>query len=104
MRFVCNFLNRRDGFNHECSLINDEGTVIGYANIHYINRTWEMHPFDTAKSAAISNAIERRVAKAVSEWRTNHPNANRLPNGFRKMVASQQTDLNELRKTIGMMY
>ena len=63
MRIECNSKNTRNGFYHEARLIGGWGETIHKTRVHYWNRTWEEHEFQTVKRRLIEESVESEVRK-----------------------------------------
>ena len=63
--------NTRNGFKHETTMYSPFGRYFGKVN--YINRTWEVYPFQTSMRNVLSDAMEQRRKELISEFkRTNN--------------------------------
>lgn len=81
--FETSYGNPRYGFTHVCTALSSEGRS-ATVSIHYINRTWEAHPFDTAKKCAIDKLIHQEIEEDCRNYKLTHRCNGRLPKGYRK--------------------
>lgn len=63
MEFNNEYKNTRSGFSHTSELISSNGEVIGFDKRNYINRTWEVYPFQSSMRGAVQDAINREIDK-----------------------------------------
>ncbi len=82
---VCQWRNRRNGFAHEATLVND-GADIAHKRVNYINRTWESYEF---QSVLYSLA---EVAKDQLSTRSYNIFAKKIKNNFRKAAHKEVQD------------
>jgi hypothetical protein len=61
MEFKNEYKSSRSGFSHRSLLLDDNGNVMGDAKCNYLNRTWEVYPFQTSMRQAVYNAIENEI-------------------------------------------
>lgn len=68
IEFVNNSYNTRHGFKHvsHCFI---NGVDKGEHTVHYINRTWECYPYQTAMRGLINNLIEERTEQLKTRFK-----------------------------------
>lgn len=63
MEFKNTYNSSRSGFSHTSELYDDNGNLIATAKCNYINRTWEVYPFQSSKRQAVAKAIDNEINK-----------------------------------------
>lgn len=61
MEFKNTYNSSRNGFSHTSRLYNDNGNLISTAKCNYINRTWEVYPFQSSMRQAVAKAIDNEI-------------------------------------------
>ena len=59
MKFKNTYNSSRSGFSHTSELYN--GKLISTAKCNYINRTWEVYPFQSSMRQAVAKAIDNEI-------------------------------------------
>jgi len=55
----------REGFYHKTELYNEAGQMIAKARVNYINRTWEVYPYQTSMMKAVRQCMEKYEGNAL---------------------------------------
>ena len=81
--FICDYHDTRGGFAHDCNLFinNIEKTV---SHCYYINRTWEVYPFQSVCMNAIYNVINEYTDTCREIYLDIH--------GYKRMTQKRKTD------------
>lgn len=88
--FHCESIGTRSGFKHVVEMYKDEYPYsIAEATVHYINRTWECHQFDTA--------IHRCIGKLILDREEMLRNNFKHENGYKVLTSTRK---NELKKVV----
>ena len=59
--FENSYKNKRSGFTHISKLFY-EGVELVEVKAHYLNRTWEAYPYQSAMKQAVHKAIENEIS------------------------------------------
>jgi hypothetical protein len=62
MEITNEYKSTRGGFKHVSKLYRNNALVCE-AKCHYINRTWEVYPFQSSMKKVLSMAIEKEIAE-----------------------------------------
>jgi hypothetical protein len=61
MEFKNEYKSSRSGFSHTSRLYHESGNLLAEAKCKYINRTWEVYPFQSSMRQAVAKAIENEI-------------------------------------------
>jgi hypothetical protein len=61
MEFKNEYKSSRSGFSHTSRLYHESGNLLAEAKCNYINRTWEVYPFQSSMRQAVTKAIENEI-------------------------------------------
>jgi hypothetical protein len=61
MEFKNEYKSNRNGFSHTSRLYHESGNLLAEAKCNYINRTWEVYPFQSSMKRAVAKAIENEI-------------------------------------------
>ena len=61
MEFKNEYKSSRSGFSHTSRLYHESGNLLAEAKCNYINRTWEVYPFQSSMRQAVAKAIENEI-------------------------------------------
>jgi len=61
MEFKNEYKSTRSGFSHTSRLYHESGKLLAEAKCNYLNRTWEVYPFQSSMKQAVANAIENEI-------------------------------------------
>ena len=61
MEFKNTYNSSRSGFSHTSELYDDNYNLISTAKCNYINRTWEVYPFQSSMRQAVAKAIDNEI-------------------------------------------
>jgi hypothetical protein len=61
MEFKNEYKNSRSGFSHTSRLYHESGNLLAEAKCNYLNRTWEVYPFQSSMKQAVAKAIENEI-------------------------------------------
>ncbi len=61
MEFKNEYKSSRSGFSHISKLYHESGNLLAEAKCNYINRTWEVYPFQSSMRQAVAKAIENEI-------------------------------------------
>jgi hypothetical protein len=61
MEFKNEYNSSRSGFSHTSRLYHESGNLLAEAKCNYINRTWEVYPFQSSMRQAVAKAIENEI-------------------------------------------
>jgi len=61
MEFKNEYKSSRSGFSHTSRLYHESGNLLSEAKCNYINRTWEVYPFQSSMRQAVAKAIENEI-------------------------------------------
>lgn len=61
MDFKNEYKSSRSGFSHTSRLYHESGNLLSEAKCNYINRTWEVYPFQSSMKQAVAKAIENEI-------------------------------------------
>lgn len=90
MEFINEFKKTRNGFSHTSKLYN--GSLIVEVKCNYLNRTWEVYPFQSSMRQAVTKAIENEV-NAIK----NQMGIKRLTKDKRAEIEAYSSTINELK-------
>lgn len=89
--FHCESIGTRSGFKHVVEMYKDEYPYsIAEATVHYINRTWECHQFDTVIECCVDELKRKREAKLKEIFK--------YENNIKRMTAKTKSQLEEIIK------
>lgn len=105
IEFVNESYSTRSGFKHvtHCFI---NGTDYGEYVVHYINRTWECYPFQTAMRGLVNSLIENRTERLKTDFKFNNGykvlNEKRRAEFENYIVGDEKLEFyNKLKKEIG---
>lgn len=61
MEFKNEYKSSRSGFSHTSRLYHESGNLLAEAKCNYLNRTWEVYPFQSSMRQAVAKAIENEI-------------------------------------------
>ena len=61
MEFKNEYKSNRNGFSHTSRLYHESGNLLAEAKCNYLNRTWEVYPFQSSMRQAVAKAIENEI-------------------------------------------
>lgn len=88
MEFKNEYKSSRSGFSHRSLLLDDNGNVMGEAKCNYLNRTWEVYPFQTSMRQAVYNAIENEIKNQKYQM------------GIKRLTKEKRTEIEAYSSTI----
>ena len=88
MEFNNKYTSSRSGFSHTSELYNDNGNLITTAKCNYINRTWEVYPFQSSMRQAVAKAIENEIKTIKTQ------------SGIKRLTKEKQAEIEAYSSTI----
>jgi hypothetical protein len=79
MKFKNTYNSSRSGFSHTSELYN--GNLIATAKCNYINRTWEVYPFQSSMRQAVAKAIDNEI------------NSQKYQMGIKRLTKEKQAEI-----------
>lgn len=86
-RFVNEYENSRNGFNHKTTAFRG-AYEYGTYKVHYINRTWEMYTYQSSMSNAVSTIYEEELNYYINNYKENN-NIDRFKKGQKDQVIAE---------------
>ena len=80
MEFNNTYKSSRNGFSHTSRLYNDD-KLISEAKCNYINRTWEVYPFQSSMRQAVAKAIDNEI------------NSQKYQMGIKRLTKEKQAEI-----------
>lgn len=87
MEFKNTYKSSRNGFSHTSILYNDD-KLISEAKCNYINRTWEVYPFQSSMRQAVAKAIDNEI-KTIKDQ-----------SGIKRLTKQKQAEIEAYSSTI----
>ena len=87
MEFKNTYNSSRSGFSHTSRLYNDD-KLISTAKCNYINRTWEVYPFQSSMRQAVAKAIDNEI-KTIKDQ-----------SGIKRLTKEKQAEIEAYSSTI----
>lgn len=88
MEFNNKYTSSRNGFSHTSELYNDNGNLISTAKCNYLNRTWEVYPFQSSMRQAVAKAIDNEI-KTIKDQ-----------SGIKRLTKQKQAEIEAYSSTI----
>lgn len=63
MEFKNEYKSTRSGFSHITKLYDNEDNLLAVEKRNYLNRTWEVYPFQSSMRGAVTNAINNEIQR-----------------------------------------
>ena len=88
MEFKNEYKSSRSGFSHISKLYHESGNLLAEAKCNYLNRTWEVYPFQTSMRQAVYNAIENEIKNQKYQM------------GIKRLTKEKRTEIEAYSSTI----